>query len=142
MVGSASYFARHRVPKHPRELVEHECIGWHPTANALPLRWDFTEEGRAFSVDVGSRINSNDPALNLRLVRAGLGLTLADHRVVDEAGSGDLVEVLREFMTSYPGLYLYYPQRRHVSPALRAFIDYLRDEIRSPLRRKARGGRR
>jgi DNA-binding transcriptional LysR family regulator len=136
VVGSASYFARHRKPKHPRELVEHECIGWHPTANAPPLRWDFTENGRDFSVDVGSRINSNDPALNLRLVRAGLGLTLADHRVVDDSNHDDLVEVLREFMTSYPGLYLYYPQRRHVSPALRAFIDYLRDARRSPSRPK------
>jgi DNA-binding transcriptional LysR family regulator len=140
VVGSASYFARHKKPKHPRELVEHECIGWHPTANAPPLRWDFTENGRDFSVDVGSRINSNDPALNLRLVRAGLGLTLADHRAVNN--SGDLVEVLREFMTSYPGLYLYYPQRRHVSPALRAFIDYLRDARRSPPRRKGRSARR
>ena len=73
VVGSVSYFARHRKPKHPRELVEIECIGWHPTANALPLRSDFTEKGRDFSVDVGSRINRDDPALNLRLVRAGLG---------------------------------------------------------------------
>lgn len=101
---------------------------------------DFTEKGRDFSVDVGSRINSFDPALNLRLVRAGVGLTLADHRAVDD--SSDLVEVLREFMTSYPGLYLYYPQRRYVSPTLRAFIDYLRDARRSPPRRKAWAARR
>jgi DNA-binding transcriptional LysR family regulator len=45
-------------------------------------------------------------------------------------------------MTSYPGLYLYYPQRRHVSPALRAFIDYLREARRSVPRRKTRTVRR
>jgi DNA-binding transcriptional LysR family regulator len=108
----------------------------------VPLRWDFEEDGRDFSVDIGSRVNSNDPALNLRLVRAGLGLTLADHRVVHDSGPNDLVEVLREFMTSYPGLYLYYPQRRHVSPALRAFIEYLRDARRSPDRRELPGAGR
>jgi DNA-binding transcriptional LysR family regulator len=126
VVGSTSYFARHPKPMHPRDLVEHACIGWHPTASAPPLRWDFQEDGREFSVDVAPRIASNDPALNLRLVRAGLGLTLADHRTVEDAGARDLVEVLRAYQTSYPGLYLYYPQRRHVSPALRAFIEHLR----------------
>jgi DNA-binding transcriptional LysR family regulator len=34
--------------------------------------------------------------------------------------------VLEEFSTPFPGFYLYYPQRRHASPALRALIDYLR----------------
>ena len=130
VVGSASYFARHPKPKHPRELIEHDCINWHPTAKSPPLRWDFMENGRAFSVDVGSRILSNDPELNLRLARAGVGLTLADHRVMDGLARGELVKVLDEFTTSYPGLYLYYPQRRHAPPALRAFIDYLRRKRR------------
>jgi DNA-binding transcriptional LysR family regulator len=40
--------------------------------------------------------------------------------------SGELVSVLEEFSTPFPGFYLYYPQRRHASPALRALVDYLR----------------
>ena len=40
--------------------------------------------------------------------------------------SGELVSVLEEFSTPVPGFYLYYPQRRHASPALRALIDFLR----------------
>jgi DNA-binding transcriptional LysR family regulator len=47
--------------------------------------------------------------------------------VRDEASRGDLVKVLEEFSTPFPGFYLYYPQRRHASTALRAFVDYLRD---------------
>lgn len=38
---------------------------------------------------------------------------------------GDLVPVLEAFSTPFPGFYLYYPHRRHTSPALRALIDYL-----------------
>ena len=34
--------------------------------------------------------------------------------------------VLEEFSTPVAGFYLYYPQRRHASAALRAFVDYLR----------------
>jgi DNA-binding transcriptional LysR family regulator len=36
VVGAPSYFARHPKPKHPRDLVEHECINWHPTPDAPP----------------------------------------------------------------------------------------------------------
>ena len=39
--------------------------------------------------------------------------------------SGALVTVLEEFSTPFPGFYLYYPQRRHASPALRALVEHL-----------------
>jgi DNA-binding transcriptional LysR family regulator len=68
---------------------------------------------------------TNIPALNVRLARAGAGLTLADERVRDDVARGELVAVLEEFSTPFPGFYLYYPQRRHASPALRALVDYL-----------------
>jgi DNA-binding transcriptional LysR family regulator len=34
--------------------------------------------------------------------------------------------VLEEFSTPFAGFYLYYPERRHASPPLRALVDYLR----------------
>jgi len=126
VVGAPSYFARRRRPKHPRELVDHDCIGWRPLPDAPPYRWEFTEHGRDFSVDVQARVLTNDPAMNVRLARTGVGLTLADERVRDDVASGELVAVLEEYSTPFPGFYLYYPQRRHASPALRAFVDFLR----------------
>jgi DNA-binding transcriptional LysR family regulator len=136
VVGAPSYFARHKQPKHPRDLVEHQCINWHPTAKAPPYRWEFTEDGRDFSVDVKARVLTNDPALNVRLARDGAGLTLADeHRMRDGVASGELIPVLEEFSTPFPGFYLYYPQRRHASPALRALVDYLQRARRKGRRR-------
>jgi DNA-binding transcriptional LysR family regulator len=126
VVGAPSYFARHRKPKHPRDLVEHDCINWHPTPEAPPYRWEFTENKREFSVDVRARVLTNDPALNIRLARSGAGLTLADDRARGDVARGELVPVLEEFSTPFPGFYLYYPERRHASPALRALVDYLR----------------
>jgi DNA-binding transcriptional LysR family regulator len=131
VVGAPSYFARHPKPEHPRDLVEHACINWHPTAEAPPYQWEFTEDGRDFSVAVPTRVLTNDPALNVRLARAGVGLTLADSRVREEVERGELVPVLEAFSTPFPGFYLYYPQRRHASPALRSFIEYLRGTSRS-----------
>ena len=137
VVGAPSYFANRKKPKHPRDLVEHDCINWHPTAKAPPYRWEFTEKGRDFSVDVRARVLTNDPALNVRLARAGAGLTLGDEgRVREGVASGDLVPVLEEFSTPFPGFYLYYPQRRQASPALRALVEYLQQQRRPGRARK------
>ncbi|NUO62662.1 MAG: LysR family transcriptional regulator [Gemmatimonadaceae bacterium] len=136
VVAAPSYFERHPVPKHPRELVEHDCLAWHPTPDAPPYRWEFTETGpkggRGFSVAVPGRVITTDPAMNARLARAGAGVTMIrEDRVRDDLVSGALVEVLAEFCAPFPGYYLYYPQRRHASPALRALVDCLRRARRS-----------
>jgi DNA-binding transcriptional LysR family regulator len=51
---------------------------------------------------------------------------LYEHQVRGEIASGELSAILEDYSTPFAGFYLYYPQRHHASPALRAFIDYLR----------------
>jgi DNA-binding transcriptional LysR family regulator len=131
VIGAPSYFARHRKPKHPRDLVEHECINWHRAPDAPPYRWEFTERGREFAVAVPTRLLTTDPVLLVRLARAGVGLAMVyEDQVRGEISRKELVVVLDEFSTPFPGFYLYYPQRRHASPALRAFVDFLRQARR------------
>ena len=60
-----------------------------------------------------------------------------EDRVRDAITTGELVSVLEEFCTPFPGYYLYYPQRRNASPALRALVDYLREARRQPSRQMA-----
>jgi DNA-binding transcriptional LysR family regulator len=127
VVGAPTYFARRSKPKHPRDLVEHPCLNWHAAAGVPPYRWEFTEGGREIVVAVPARVLSTDSAVNIRLARAGLGLAIVyEDQVRDEVARGELVPVLEEFCEPFPGYYLYYPQRRHASPALRALIDHLR----------------
>ncbi len=127
VVGSPAYFTRHRPPAHPRELTEHDCINWHATPDAPPYRWEFTESGREFSVAVPTRVLANDAELMIRLARAGVGLTMVyDRQVREHLARGELVPVLEEFSTPFPGFYLYFPRRHHASPALQAFVEYVR----------------
>jgi DNA-binding transcriptional LysR family regulator len=148
VVGSPAYFALRAKPRHPRDLVEHECLGWHPTSDAPPYKWEFTEPrskgnakgGREIVVTPPGRVISTDPTVNIRLARDGLGLTIVyEDMVRDDIARGDLVSVLEEFCEPFPGYYLYYPQRRHASPALRALIDHLR-AARSPSGRRRGSG--
>lgn len=139
VVGAPSYFARRGVPSHPRDLVNHECLNWHPTPDAPPYRWEFTDRGRHFSVAVPARVLSTDAQLNRRLAIAGLGVTLSYEGHVREAlDRGQLVRVLEKFCTPFPGYYLYYPQRRHASRALRALVEHLREwrQAQRPARKR------
>ena len=144
VVGAPAYFARHRPPAHPRDLAEHDCINWHPTPEAPPYRWEFTEGGRDFTISLRARVLTTDPAVLVGLARAGAGLTmLYESQARDDVARGDLVPVLEQFSSPFPGFYLYYPQRRHASPALRALVDYLRRARRpSPSRPKPPAGER
>ena len=126
VVGSPSYFARRGVPTHPRDLVEHDCLNWHSTPDAPAYRWEFTENGRDFAVAVRARVLSTSSQSNRMLAAAGLGITMAFDAYVREAlEEKKLVRVLEKFCQPFPGYYLYYPQRRHASRALRAFIEHL-----------------
>jgi DNA-binding transcriptional LysR family regulator len=145
VVGAPSYFERRGVPAHPHDLVEHDCLNWHATADAPPYRWEFTEDGRNFAVAVPARVLSTDASLNRSLAIAGLGVTLSFESHVRAAiDRGQLVSVLEAFCAPFPGYYLYYPQRRQASRALRALVDYLRrarqDRRTKPVRRASAAG--
>jgi DNA-binding transcriptional LysR family regulator len=137
VVGTPSYVAQHGMPKHPRDLAGHACVNWHPSPDAPPYRWEFTENGRDFSVAVHSRLLTTDGTMLLRMVREGVGLAmLFDFHVQDDLAQGRLVPMLQDYCTSFPGFYLHYPQKRQASAALRAFIDHLRVTRKSARKRK------
>lgn len=127
VVASPTYLARHPAPRHPRDLVEHTCLAWHPTPNAPVYRWEFSENGRDFSVALAGRVLTTDPELNVRLAIAGAGVTMVrEDRVQGALEKGELVPMLESFCIPFPGYYLHYPQRRHATPALRALVEYLK----------------
>ncbi|MGQ0713797.1 MAG: LysR family transcriptional regulator [Gemmatimonadaceae bacterium] len=148
VVGAPAYFARHPKPRHPHDLVRHECLNWHRTADAPGYRWEFTEPGtdgrlgggREIAVAVPGRVLSTDSRINLGLARAGLGLTIVYGDMVrDDVARGTLVPVLEKYCAPFPGYYLFYPQRRQATPALRALIDHVR---RTREEKRAKRGRR
>ena len=127
VVGSPAYFQTYPRPEHPRDLPGHACISWRPGPGAPVYRWEFTEPGGSdFSVALPSRVVANDFTLMMRMVTGGLGLTIGmSDGVQPYIDRGEVVPVLEEYCPPFPGYYLYYPQRRQASPALRALIDYL-----------------
>jgi len=62
------------------------------------------------------------------LAVAGVGLVYAfEPLIADELRSGKLRLVLEQYAPLVPGLFLYFPSRAQVSPALRAFVGIARE---------------
>lgn len=126
-VATPAYLAAHGVPSHPRELIDHRCIGWRRAPHVAPHRWEFEENGIAFDVAVEPQITTNDLRLMLRSALCGAGITFAMRETFQPyVERGELVWLLEDFLPPFPGFYLYYPQRRNMAPKLRALIEHVR----------------
>lgn len=127
VVGSPDYVARHGAPTHPRDLSAHHCVGWRPSPQVAPYRWEFTENGHDFDVAVNPRVTTNDMRVMIRLACSGAGLTFGmEETFRPYIARTELVPLLEEFCPPFPGFYLYYPSRRNVPLKLRVLVDYLR----------------
>lgn len=130
-VAAPDYLVRHGVPAHPRELVDHVCIGWRPQADVAPYRWEYSEDGRDFDVAVEPRVTTNDMAVMVRLACSGAGLSFGMMETFRPyLERGELVAVLEAFLPSFPGFFLFFPKRQHQPAKLRALIDHFRTASR------------
>jgi DNA-binding transcriptional LysR family regulator len=127
VVGSPAYFERHKRPQLPHDLQGLPCIGFRFSSGSL-YRWEFERGAEALSVEVDGPLTVSDQSLMLQPALDGIGLAyvFAD-QVRDYVAQSRLISVLDDWCPYYPGFYLYYPSRRQMPAASRAFIDYIRE---------------
>jgi DNA-binding transcriptional LysR family regulator len=126
VVGSPDFFKRHRPPQTPHDLRDLPCIRYRFTSGSL-YRWEFERGSEELSVEVSGSLTVSDQSLMIRPALDGMGLAyvFAD-QVREDVAAGRLISVLADWCPYYPGFYLYYPGRRQMPAASRAFIDYIR----------------
>ena len=128
-VASPEYLARSGEPRSPADLHRHACINWRFPGSGRVARWEFRKKGRKIETLVEGPLISNHQDIVVPAVLQGLGIFYAynDDGIADALERGRLKRILVDWALTMPGLYLYYSNRRHVQPALRAFIDCLLD---------------
>jgi DNA-binding transcriptional LysR family regulator len=127
-VASPEYIAKHGVPAHPNDLFQHDCIRFRFPSGRL-YKWEFDQGTKKLELDVRGRVTFGDLRLALDAALAGIGFTLVlDEQVTELVAEGRLVRVLDDWCPPYPGFMLYYPRQRRVTSALRAFIEFIREE--------------
>ena len=127
VVASPAYFERHPIPQVPQDLTAHKCINMRlPTYGGL-FPWGLEKDGREMKVRGEGQLVFNNLGLRLHSALDGLGVAyMPEDHVLPHVADGRLVRVLEDWCPYFPGYHLYYPNRRHSSPALSLLVDILR----------------
>lgn len=89
--------------------------------------WEFEKASRELKVRVDGQLVVNGVDEVLNAVRAGIGLGFVPEDLARPyVARGELKRVLDDWCPPFSGFHLYYPSRRHPSPAFSLLVDALR----------------
>ena len=127
VVATPDYFAKHKRPHTPQELVAHNCINLRLATHGGFYAWEFEKHGDTLEVQVRGQFTGNTTPQMLEGALAGVGIAYVPVTLVQQhIEGGDLVPVLEDWWPTFPGYHLYYPSRRQSSLAFGLVIDALR----------------
>ncbi|MBY3218065.1 LysR family transcriptional regulator [Rhizobium laguerreae] len=127
VVGAPAYFDNKPTPLTPQDLTDHNCINLRLPTYGSVYAWEFEKNGHELRVRVEGQLVFNNIALRLNAVLAGMGLAYMPEDLVEaHLANGRLVRVLEDWCPPFSGYHLYYPSRRHTSPAFALVVDALR----------------
>src|SRR6266571_1047600 len=128
VAGAPSYLARRGAPQKPADLLQHDCICFRAGIAGPRFAWELERGKKDWHVPVQGPVTTNDDELRRLLAVAGAGLIYTlEPLIAGDLRTRKLRVVLEEYAPLVPGLFLYFPSRAQVSPALRAFVDLARE---------------
>lgn len=125
VVGSPDYFKRYPAPRHPSELVKHNCVRFRFAGSGAIHKWEFLVDNRIVEYEISGNLTIGDSLFSTEAALDGVGLAYTFEQLsLPHIRAKRLKRVLSAFSPTFPGFYLYYPSRRQQPPKLKAFVDY------------------
>ena len=131
IVATPKYLAAHGEPRHPTDLLQHNCIVY--TGFAKSHRWVFDSEQGRQTIDVPSTLGVNSADAMYGAVLAHVGIARVPHWVVGSDLERSRVRKLLpdDYPTPLP-INIVYPQTRVLSPRARCFIEFVLGQLAAP----------
>lgn len=124
IVGSPAYLARVPAPQTLTDLERHNCL--------VGTRgyWLLQDQGQRKDLVVHGNWQANSGPALVDAALKGIGLAqLPDYYVDEYLTDGRLVAVLDDYRFKDAGVWVVYPQQRHLAPKVRLFIDFLAERF-------------
>lgn len=133
LCASPDYLARRDAPKHPRELVRHDCIAW--SALGPTSTWWFRESGADRTFPIHIRMSTTIAESALAAAEAGLGIVqVTSYQAEQAVREGRLVVLMSQFECQATPVNLVYASNRLLPAKLRTFIDFAVPRLEQRLR--------
>ncbi|MCX7692446.1 MAG: LysR family transcriptional regulator [Tepidimonas taiwanensis] len=137
VVAAPSYLQRRGVPRHPHDLLQHDCLVL--SSDASQTRgWAFSvpaEAGQRQLLHVRPRgpLDCTDGQVLYEWCLAGLGLAWrSTWEVQADLDAGRLLAVLDDYAAPPNGIYAVFPSARHLPRRVRAWVDFLKEHYGQP----------
>ncbi|CAA0121403.1 HTH-type transcriptional regulator DmlR [Halioglobus japonicus] len=129
IVASPSYLETHGTPRTPEDLLDHNVLSFSYQSSVND--WHFlSPKNQPISVAVNSTVRINNSLAIREALLGGMGIARIPTFVIgQDLQRGSLLAVLEDYKILEVSIYLVYPQRRHLSPKVRAFVDYMASRI-------------
>ncbi|OBU22969.1 LysR family transcriptional regulator [Photobacterium aquimaris] len=128
-VAAPSYLQKYGVPKHPSELIHHQCLCYSNLKKSN--QWQYTAvDDKPFNVDVQQKLRCNSVPMMVAMAVCGVGIChIPKFYIESEVENGELVALLPEYDRTLVNVYVVYPSRKHLSAKVRRFIELLECKI-------------
>ncbi|NTF43840.1 LysR family transcriptional regulator [Rhizobium sp. AC27/96] len=127
VVAAPSCFDHMPIPTMPQELTAYPCINIRLPSYGGFYAWEFERDGHELRVRVDGQVAFNGVPQLINAALDGYGLAYVHEDVVREyLDDGRLIQVLDEWSQPFTGYHLYYPSRRHPSPAFTLLVETLK----------------
>jgi DNA-binding transcriptional LysR family regulator len=92
----------------------------------LARDWWFQRDGKAFAVPVSGDLSFDHAECLVEAACAGTAvLQISSYVTGDALHKRRLQQILTGFQIQSPGMWVMYPQNRHLTPRVRVFVDFL-----------------
>ena len=130
LCASPDYLRRRGQPRVPQDLQDHECLLWFGSSGRQEVWRLHDAQGKEIPVRVRGRFESNLGELLRDASVAGEGIAIHSlWHIAEDLRAGRLQVVLPDFPLATTAISAVMPQRRQVPPRVRAFVDFLVDEL-------------
>lgn len=124
IVAAPAYLAAHGEPRHPTDLLQHNCIVY--TGFARGNRWVFDSDQGRQTIEVPSTLGVSSADAMYGAVLHGVGIARVPHWLVgDDIARGVVSRLLPDDYATPLPINIVYPQTRVLSSRARCFIDFL-----------------
>jgi len=136
-VATPGYLRRHGAPQHPGELSQHDCLTLSSEASQT-RGWAFCMSAQGADSEVvylkpSGPMDCSDGQVLYDWCLAGYGIAWrSTWEVEGEIAAGRLVAVLEDYAAPPNGIYVIFPQRKHLPLRVRLWIEFLRHHYAQP----------
>jgi LysR family transcriptional regulator for bpeEF and oprC len=128
---SPEYLALNGMPESLEDLAGHQAVGYLSSRTARSMEWHFVVDGEDRIIKMPERLIVNDTDAYVVCALEGLGIIRAGSYMVREhLTTGRLRQVLAGYSAPAVPLSVLYPKNRHLSPTVRAFVDWVSEVVR------------